>query len=377
MHCRHCGTKNPENVLFCKACGAGLRPGGRGPLPPARAGATPRVWWYWLGVAAILTPFFFFVDLLLGANHTVFLLGLMGVFFLVGALYFLLAATQEAYRKPLVVVTGGALLMTSVGALPFVALPLTESWTLVDAQETYSIPFDDEVRILRLEVLNQVGRVTVTTVDSLDSLAFVWVTVRGWGSQQEAVDRIDWSHGRVGNVATGELTLREPSDPGLFREVSYAVDIHVSASPILFFTLSSLSGSVSLDLGPGTGPGAMVLRTTSGSVNLHLDQSFLLPESRFVLQSSTGNIGIHLTNPFGAPAVVPFSAQTVLGNVDVTLDLGPGVGAEGIATSAVGSLLFDDTKYAVTSDAFSTLEAEAQTVLTMSLVTTSGNIYLG
>ncbi len=58
MKCRSCGHENPDDAHFCQKCGTSM--GEPRSAPMFTKGG--KVWWYPIGVWAILSAFFLFID---------------------------------------------------------------------------------------------------------------------------------------------------------------------------------------------------------------------------------------------------------------------------------------------------------------------------
>ncbi len=379
MYCKQCGTENPDDAVFCKSCGASLAKEGRGPVPRGiRIGTTPFSWWFPLGVLAILAAVLLPIDYLIGARLLIFGVGTLSAALLVGLIYLLLFAAVEGYRKTIVLVLSVVLIAAPVVALPFMIQNLLRGWTQVGEQVTYSLPTDAAVETLALTVQNPLGRVALTAVDTEEFLAFAWVNLTGWGDQQRAIDEIRWTTEVVGSSATASLVLPATAAVFPWGGIGYGVDVHVSEAAGLSITVSSTTGTIAADLGPGTMVGVIRLETTTGTVELNLDGPTLFTYSSFHLQTTTGNVETTMTISDGPSAVIPVLAQTTTGTVDVTLNLGATVGARGSASATTGSVNIEETKYQGTGASFQTPNVtEAVTVLELTLATTTGSVDVG
>ena len=100
MYCSRCGNRNADDATYCDRCGADLRtmptppgaPGTPPPTTPPGPASSPapvvyaadhrHVWWFPIGVWAILSAFFLFLDLMTSAAVTwsVWPVGVIGIF---------------------------------------------------------------------------------------------------------------------------------------------------------------------------------------------------------------------------------------------------------------------------------------------------------
>lgn len=93
MKCTNCGNENPEDARFCQTCGTALR-GGSGPILTKEG----RAWWYPIGVWAVLSAFFLFVDAAFtgAVTWSIWPIGFLGIF-MVG--FTLLRYADERSRR--------------------------------------------------------------------------------------------------------------------------------------------------------------------------------------------------------------------------------------------------------------------------------------
>lgn len=100
MNCPSCGTEYAPGDRFCLKCGAAVPPPAPTPMAPGAPHAAGREpsWWYPIGVWAVLTAFFLFIDLTTTGriSWAQWPIGIIGIF-LVG--FSLLGLADRRYRQ--------------------------------------------------------------------------------------------------------------------------------------------------------------------------------------------------------------------------------------------------------------------------------------
>ncbi|NIN70208.1 MAG: zinc-ribbon domain-containing protein [Anaerolineae bacterium] len=94
MECSNCGSENPEDSRFCQMCGASFTR----PTRDRYLSKGGRAWWYPIGLWAILSAFFLFVELMAwgGINWSLWPVGILGIL-LVG--FTLLRYANDRYAR--------------------------------------------------------------------------------------------------------------------------------------------------------------------------------------------------------------------------------------------------------------------------------------
>ncbi len=377
MYCGRCGAANAEDALFCKSCGAPLKPAARPPAAlPASAPTHGVAWWVPLGILGILATAFLVIDLVLGGGFFFFATGTLATAVIVGIIL-MAGAIGPTHRRPAALALGIALIVAPVAFVPFLLNPPLPPWQGVGAQRTFTLPSEPGVDRLDLSVDNTVGSIHVSSVDTSAFLATARVNISGRGNQAQALTGIQWTNETFGPRAVVHLAMPRTSH-FLGFGLGYEVDVRVSRSALLNLSVTSSTGAIDVNLGPGTPLGTVSLQTTTGVVDLLADAPVLSGGSRLTLRTTTGSVGARILSPSGSPGTVPVHASTTTGSVMVTLDLGPTVAARGTARTTTGSVHVDLMKYQGTAASFQTPNiGSAMEVLDLTLETTTGSVDVG
>jgi hypothetical protein len=326
-----------------------------------------------LGILAILATLFLVTDLVLGTGFFLFAMGTLATAFIVGIIL-VAGAIGPAHRRPAALALGIAFIVAPLAFLPFVLNPTLPPWQGVGAERTFTLPSEPGVDRLDLSIDNTVGSIHLSSVDTSAYLATARVNISGRGNQAQALAGIQWTNETLGPRAIVHLAMPRTSH-FLGFGLGYEVDVRVSRAAPLNLSVTSSTGAIDVNLGPGTPLGTVTLQTTTGSVDLGADAPVLSGDSRLTLRTTTGSVGARLLNPSGSPGTVPMHASTTTGSVMVTLDLGPTVAARGTARTATGSVHVDPMKYQGTAASFQTPNiASATEVLDLTLETTTGSV---
>lgn len=376
MYCKHCGTENAEGAAFCMQCGASLEPEGRGPVQGVRTVGLP-TWWFLLGVLAIIAAVLLLIDFVGSFRFYLFAIGSLITSFIIGLIYLLLYATAPAYRKTVVLAASILLVAGSVVSVPFVIQPLVQGFVGGTLQTNYTYAPSVTLSDLGLTVDGALGSISLRSVETPAYVVYASIMVRGWGDLDGILDDIQWVTSTEGGH--GQVELRMPSIPfNFFGGADFQIEVQVSTEVSLNASLTIATGSVSAALGPGSQLGRLSMQTSTGSVTLSLDEATLFAYSDIDLETTTGGIDLSIDLPSGPTATIPLRAQTVTGGVEAQLTLGPDVGAQGTATTSVGSVDILEGKYIRSGGSFETPNLSvATTILALTLQTTTGSIDVG
>jgi hypothetical protein len=282
-YCSKCGSKIVEDSIFCEMCGVQVS---RAPIKKIQAVQSPVS-----PHSHVQRPYSSYEY---PRRKSSFPIKTIAIIFIV-----------------IVAVPSILLGLLFIGIFPMMRMSMYE---YLGEQPAVEIPFENSTSILKLDLQNSVGDITIRS-DSSKSYFFVG-NVNVWGkSEADLGDANRITYQSIGSTIVVEFSSHWKN--GLDNPYTYELDLIISEGVQVEIVSELSTGNFDLEL-MNLNVSALEIFTSTGNQNIILNQ-VEFPNVNYYMTTSTGNINLFLTNVNYTQTQTSWQVETSTGNIDLIL----------------------------------------------------------